>query len=97
MTNGEAMETLRRAMSGDKSPRSAIQLIIARRFDDQVETPTMPRASRNSLSSPSSVEITGQDMQEHDLEWDRTSIKVREKRWFFVVVDYIFCFAHIHV
>ena len=80
MSNSEAMETLRRAMSGDKSPRSAIQLIIARRFDDQAETPTMPRAARQNLSSPASdrsMEITMPDnYQEHDMEWDRSSIKV---------------------
>ncbi|XP_072025250.1 partitioning defective 3 homolog [Amphiura filiformis] len=59
MSNSEAMETLRRAMSGEKSPRSAIQLIIARRFDDQ----------KREISD------YAPDTMEQDMEWDRSSIQ----------------------
>ena len=70
------METLRRAMSGEKSPRSAIQLVVARRFDDQPQTPTLPRSLLSSPSSDKSMEIGMSMYQEHEFEWDRNSIKV---------------------
>ncbi|XP_030830315.1 partitioning defective 3 homolog isoform X2 [Strongylocentrotus purpuratus] len=38
MSNSEAMETLRLAMSHEKSPRSTISLVIARRLDQQEPT-----------------------------------------------------------
>ncbi|XP_041478212.1 partitioning defective 3 homolog isoform X2 [Lytechinus variegatus] len=45
MSNSEAMETLRLAMSHEKSPRSTISLVIARRLDQQD-----PLAHTNNLN-----------------------------------------------
>ncbi|XP_071494420.1 partitioning defective 3 homolog [Diadema antillarum] len=67
MSNSEAMETLRLAMSHEKSPRSTISLVIARRNDqdgggghtNNLSKPTVsPSADRNvdsGLMSPSPV------------------------------------------
>ncbi|XP_038045105.1 partitioning defective 3 homolog [Patiria miniata] len=39
ISNGGAMEILRRSMSGDKSPRATIRLVVARRVDPGETTP----------------------------------------------------------
>ena len=46
MSNSEAMETLRLAMSHEKSPRSTISLVIARRLDQET-----PHQTNNKSSS----------------------------------------------
>ncbi|XP_077978514.1 partitioning defective 3 homolog [Glandiceps talaboti] len=57
LSNGQAMETLRRAMSSEKSPRSTIKLVVARRSDSSPSSPS----SFTNLSFTSSDKFKSQE------------------------------------
>ena len=51
ISNSSAMDILRRSMAGDKSPRSHIRLVIARRTDPGDVTPTSSRPSDHGIET----------------------------------------------
>ena len=51
ISNSSAMEILRRSMAGDKSPRSHIRLVVARRTDPGDITPTSSRWSDRGVDT----------------------------------------------
>ncbi|XP_070565499.1 partitioning defective 3 homolog isoform X3 [Ptychodera flava] len=57
LSNSEAMETLRKAMSNEKSPRSTIKLVVARRIDSSPSSPS----SFTNLSFSSSDKAKSQE------------------------------------